>query len=287
MPPLRLPRRPKRLARVPRPPSYAAPERRYVAFLRDYVQRMHELTMARLRPALDAAAARLSASVAPRVDDDETTIDLIWQAISEAKSELHREVPEGRMAEEADRVGRAVAAEQKEGLARQVKSLVGVDPLISDEGLTASLALFRRGNVELIKSIDQRYFSEVEGVVQRGFQSGRRPEEMAREIASRYEVSLSRANLIAKDQVGKLAGQMDRLRQTDLGVTHYIWRTAKDERVRDEHAEREGERFAWEDPPEDGHPGEPIRCRCYAEPDIGSLLARLETEEGQPSEGED
>ena len=29
------------------------------------------------------------------------------------------------------------------------------------------------------------------------------------------------------------------------------------------HWEREGQIFSVDEPPEDGHPGEPIRCRCY------------------------
>lgn len=46
----------------------------------------------------------------------------------------------------------------------------------------------------------------------------------------------------------------------------YIWRTVKDDRVRPEHAAREGQIFSWTDPPDDGHPGEAFGCRCWAEP---------------------
>ncbi len=45
----------------------------------------------------------------------------------------------------------------------------------------------------------------------------------------------------------------------------YIWRTVGDGRVRSSHAERNGKVFSWEDPPEDGHPGEAYNCRCWAE----------------------
>ncbi len=46
---------------------------------------------------------------------------------------------------------------------------------------------------------------------------------------------------------------------------HYIWRTARDGRVRPEHARREGRIFAWDDPPWDGHPGSAPGCRCSSE----------------------
>lgn len=49
-------------------------------------------------------------------------------------------------------------------------------------------------------------------------------------------------------------------------ATHYIWRTRRDGKVRSSHAEREGQIFSWDDPPEGGHPGEDYGCRCTAEP---------------------
>ncbi|TXH57102.1 MAG: hypothetical protein E6Q97_05015 [Desulfurellales bacterium] len=41
--------------------------------------------------------------------------------------------------------------------------------------------------------------------------------------------------------------------------------------MREEHEDREGESYTWTDPPEDGHPGEAVNCRCYAEPDFSDL----------------
>ena len=49
-------------------------------------------------------------------------------------------------------------------------------------------------------------------------------------------------------------------------TTHYIWRTRNDGKVRSSHADREGQVFAWDDPPVGGHPGEDYNCRCRAEP---------------------
>lgn len=45
----------------------------------------------------------------------------------------------------------------------------------------------------------------------------------------------------------------------------YIWRTAQDEKVRTEHAEREGKTFDFAKPPKGGNPGEDYNCRCSAE----------------------
>ena len=74
-----------------------------------------------------------------------------------------------------------------------------------------------------------------------------------------------RAKVIARDQVGKLNGQLTQARQQALGITEYVWRTSRDQRVRDAHADRDGRRFRWSTAPADGHPGHPVQCRCVAE----------------------
>lgn len=282
MPIARTARRPRRLARVPRRLFPTAAERRYRAFLLDRLRELHQLTLRRLLPALEQASAQLGIR---RVDDDETAIEQLWTAIRALKIEWQQVA--AAASEQLDlfagSVGREISAVGKGSLLRQIKAVLGIDPLFRDQGAAAQLALFRRANVELIQSIDARYFSEIESVVANGLRSGQRPEIMARGIDQRYQVGRARATLIARDQTGKLAGQLDEIRQTDLGIKHYIWRTADDERVRASHAARDGQTFAWDDPPGDlsdpgdgGHPGEPIQCRCYAEPMISELLDELE-----------
>lgn len=49
-------------------------------------------------------------------------------------------------------------------------------------------------------------------------------------------------------------------------MTKYIWHTKEDDKVRPWHADRDGEIFDTDDPPEDGNPGEAENCRCWAEP---------------------
>jgi SPP1 gp7 family putative phage head morphogenesis protein len=95
-------------------------------------------------------------------------------------------------------------------------------------------------------------------------------------------VAESRAKLIARDQVGKLFGAIQEARQVGLGIDRYTWRTSNDNRVRDTHEKREGESYSWNDPPGDlsdpgdgGHPGFPINCRCWAEPDLTAILENL------------
>lgn len=62
------------------------------------------------------------------------------------------------------------------------------------------------------------------------------------------------------------AGLINQLRQQELGIEQYIWRSQDDTKVRDSHAEYDDQVFRWDEPPEDGHPGQAHSCRCYAEP---------------------
>jgi len=117
------------------------------------------------------------------------------------------------------------------------------------------------------------------GIVQRGLVAGTTSLTMQKEFQERLRITKNRASLIAVDQVGKLNGQLTELRQTNLGIEGYIWRNSEDRRVRDTHqASPRGfanRKFTWTNPPAEGHPGQPIRCRCYAEPDFGPVFAEL------------
>lgn len=175
----------------------------------------------------------------------------------------------------AGRVGQATSDFQKKDLERQVRAALGIDlNAVLDAGLSKRMAAFTAENVALIKSIPNQYFDQVEKTVIAGMRSGIRHEEIAKDIEERFEVSKSRAALIARDQVGKWQSELDAARQQQLGVTRFIWRTVHDERVRPEHQALDGEVFSYDDPPSEGLPGTPINCRCYAEPVFEDLFAQ-------------
>lgn len=155
----------------------------------------------------------------------------------------------------------------------QLRPSVGVDVFTGHEAwLDPAMREFTRENVALIKSVPSQFFGELEKTIARELADGARFEKLADIIEERYGVAQSRAELIARDQVGKFNADLDRVRQQQLGITRYVWRTSQDERVRDEHAAREGKVFEWSNPPEDGHPGQSIQCRCSAESVIEDLL---------------
>jgi SPP1 gp7 family putative phage head morphogenesis protein len=127
-------------------------------------------------------------------------------------------------------------------------------------------------NVALIKSLPIEAGTRAQTLAMEAVTGGKRADEVAKEIARSGEVTASRATLIARTEVAKANSAITQARAADVGATHYVWRTADDESVRESHAEMEGEVVAFDDPPEldgmVGHAGEFPNCRCYPEPII-------------------
>lgn len=123
-----------------------------------------------------------------------------------------------------------------------------------------------KSNIDLITSIPVQHFERLAQKVENGFAQGMRSEQLAKLVQEQTGVTKSRAKLIARDQIGKMNSEFSRVRQQDLGITHYQWSTAQDERVREEHADLDGQTFSWSEPPDEGHPGTAIQCRCVALP---------------------
>lgn len=78
-------------------------------------------------------------------------------------------------------------------------------------------------NVALIRSIQQDYHKDIEGIVSRNFLKGRDLSTMADEIKARGGVSTRRAALIARDQSNKATAQMNAARQQELGLNWATW----------------------------------------------------------------
>lgn len=123
-----------------------------------------------------------------------------------------------------------------------------------------------KANIDLITSIPVQHFERLALKVEKSFAQGMRSEQLAKLVQEQTGVTKSRAKLIARDQIGKMNSEFSRVRQQGLGITHYQWSTAQDERVREEHADLDGQTFSWSEPPDEGHPGTAIQCRCVALP---------------------
>ena len=162
---------------------------------------------------------------------------------------------------------------------QQVNAAIGVDlkAVVAQEGVETLIDLATQRNVALITGLTADVQKRIETVLIDMITAGKSNADMAKALDDAFQFGRKRAALIARDQAAKFNGNLNRIRQQEAGVTDYIWWTVHDERVRGNpdgkypnakpsHWARHGKQFAYEDPPSDGNPGEPINCRCIARP---------------------
>ena len=169
-----------------------------------------------------------------------------------------------------DQFGRRINRDSTTDLAKVLRlELSTLTPEIQE-----ALGAFRRENVALIRSIADTQLAQVETLVNEAATSGMRVETLRNRIQERFQVSRSRAQLIARDQVLKTNAQLTQVRHASVGVIEYEWVTSKDERVRETHQALDGTIQRWDSPPvtndngDTNHPGEDFQCRCVARPII-------------------
>jgi len=138
-------------------------------------------------------------------------------------------------------------------------------PLASAAGSDALVEAWVTDNVSLITSLASDVLDEVETMVLEAATGGQPTLSLVADIEQRFNVSYSRASLIARDQTAKLSSQITQARHTKYGITEYQWSTSGDARVRQKHANLDGQIFTWaEGAPGGIHPGTDFQCRCTA-----------------------
>lgn len=141
-----------------------------------------------------------------------------------------------------------------------------------DDDISTLKMVWVRQNLALIKSIDADTMRRIEDKMMEriiaNVSMGDLTKYLIKDIRDIAGVEVNRATLIGVDQVGKLNGRLTQYRQERAGISEYQWETALDSRVRPSHRPRQGKIYKWSNPPPDGHPGYPIRCRCVALPVI-------------------
>ena len=271
----------KKAKKLPRPPKPVRPdavERAYYRGLLGIVNHMNDLVSQRLGPEInkivEEAKADLNRSDSERRD---AYPEMISRIVDGIKFSFYRALSDREIERYATNAATATEEHSRREVGKSFKRVLGIDVnnLVTTPAIRNQFNSFVKENVSLIKTIPDQYFARIEQVVHRGAATGRPTKAIAADIQNVYGITKNRAKLIARDQVAKFNGTLTQVRQTDLGISKYTWSTSLDERVRGNpsglypkarpsHYVREGKTFSWDDPPEDGHPGEPINCRCVA-----------------------
>ena len=145
---------------------------------------------------------------------------------------------------------------------RTMKEHLGIRYRITDNYRVDQLMQkFIKDNVSLVKTIPPRLHAALERDIIKLQQKGPFDQKALSDTLSKnYNSAGYNLRRLTRDQTSKAVGNLNHIRQTDAGLTEYIWRTSGDERVRSSHRVLRGRRFKWSSPPPEGHPGHPIQC---------------------------
>lgn len=180
---------------------------------------------------------------------------------------------------------------------KSMRSVLGIELFSSEPWLRDQIQSFADQGDYLAKKLAADIVADINQITTNGIQQGRRAEAISKDILSttkldpgNFRKKETRARLIARDQTAKMNGQLTQLRQNEVGIDKYVWRTSLDERVRSSHRIMDGLLCRWDDvgvySNNDGrtwlkrssiggveqHPGQDFQCRCTAEAFFGDLF---------------
>lgn len=225
----------------------------------------------------------------PRPSASSAALRPIQDTVARLNRELDRlgQVVGARTTAAGPVVARVIAEEElrhRRGFTAALRSASAIDASIifSARDVGPQLRVAAEQFASLIKGVTDDMVRRVATAVLDHARKGTRKDTLARNLQKILQSSAKRSRFIARDQTASLNASLNKIRQRQLGVRKYVWSTSMDERVRPLHAHREGQTFSWARPPSDGHPGEPINCRCVAraviEPfDLGDARPRVGT----------
>lgn len=146
----------------------------------------------------------------------------------------------------------------------KVREVGSVSPIKSDTWLKEYTKVKIKENVSYIQGIADNYRDKVEQAVYRAVTQGSNLSDLREQVQKISEKSHNQASFIARDQTGTILGQINAKRQEQAGFPAFRWSDSGDNRVRPDHAERNGKIYFYKDNPK--LPGEDYGCRCIAEP---------------------
>ena len=178
--------------------------------------------------------------------------------------------------------------QNQQEVSKNLKNQTGIDLsayLGNSPRIAEKVNAMTTDNVQLINSIRSQYLDKVQNAVTQAVVNGTLNKDLVQQIKDIGKTTEKRAIFIARDQSSKLNAALTQARHEDVGITKYTWSTSGDERVRESHAEKDGQVFEYANPPADtGNPGHDFNCRCVAIPYLGDVVKASSNEQEAPSE---
>lgn len=157
------------------------------------------------------------------------------------------------------------AINQVNGQIKKIKAINIKEQFFYDEKIIKQQI---KENVKLIKAEPRKYLrsydKQLQKLIKESVEEGWSTKTLKEAIKKATGIEENRANLIARDQIGKIFGQATKAQFLALGLKKFKWVTVGDNRVRDSHKMRNGKIYEWNNPPDGQIPGSDFQCRCVA-----------------------
>lgn len=219
----------------------------------------------RIRPAYSRIAQLVQAIISSHIKDDGRIDDV---------NALMRDLQRYSLSVEAWAGAFWLRLDEKlsKTIARDFKRIgLVVDP--QSPIVRSAVARLHREQVDLIKTLPLRAGEVAQDMSRRiATETGERAETLIAKLQGLQKgYPEYAARRLARTEVAKAQSALVQVQSRELGIKQYVWRTVRDEAVRDSHAKMEGKICDWDDPPEVEpgkrfHPGGIYNCRCYSEP---------------------
>lgn len=249
------------MAKVPENKFPVAPAAEYFDNMMDLVEIMHNKALDFFDRKVGPAIRRADSY---RLDDE---VDAINRELDNLKEEAVNKIFEQQANKMAKEFVTKVKSHSVKQVGKQVKTILGFDPLKRDPKMQKIVKAAVKENVSYIKSIPERYHRDLERITLNGLRSGSSIKETREKIEDLRDKAENNAKLIAQDQAGSIHGDITKTRHNNLDLEKFIWRDSDDSRVRKDHKKFDGNTYTWEEGAgaEGELPGKPIRCRCNAD----------------------
>ena len=155
---------------------------------------------------------------------------------------------------------------------------VGIQPTLTDWQVKEMSRKWENNLKIGIKKFSGEQIQELRKKVRESVFAGNRYGTLVESIKTNYEVSRSRAEFIAQQEVKLCTQQYHETSCKKCGLNEYVWRCSAGSAahpVRPAHKKLEGTTHSWDDPPITSEPGQKVRrnnpqqdyrCRCWAAP---------------------
>ena len=151
-------------------------------------------------------------------------------------------------------------------------------PLVYSDHINAFVRSALIVNARGVSDLAEAHSRRIRNAVYDGIIAGLTTKAIGKQLQKATTITLRGAELLARNQISTVNGKISLMAMGEAGVKKYIWRTARDERVRGNpsgiwpngrpsHYKREGKQYDIKKGagPRDRHPGLGPLCRCYQE----------------------